>query len=287
MLQLNHKRKYGINVIKMSLDIEVIPVDTEIKQLDIEKLNRNEDRTVNRIFNVYHVRALVCGSSGAGKTTWCCQYLRSINENNEENSYGLVLYCAPTETLESGLIKSILNPDNNENVQRMLGIRRSVDKYFFPIDIRKDSLPTISELQEIQKKCPINPKTGKHKRIALILDDFINVLTSKEDIKQINAYLTQSSRASCDVFLLVQTYNHITPSIATNVNVLVLFLKYMSKDSYNTCLRRSFTGEISKELQELIFTELKHTDNHQPFIFVNDQPTDKSIRFMNKYIIER
>jgi hypothetical protein len=60
----------------------------------------------------------------------------------------------------------------------------------------------------------------------------------------------------------------------------------MSKDSYNACLRRSFTGEISKEFQELIFNELKHADNHQPFIFINDQPTDKSIRYMNKYLVE-
>ena len=73
----------------------------------------------------------------------------------------------------------------------------------------------------------------------------------------------------------------------------------MSKDSYNACLRRSFTGEISKEFQELIFNELKHASNlsgnteltrialnHQPFIFINDQPTDKSIIFNNNYICE-
>ena len=73
-----------------------------------------------------------------------------------------------------------------------------------------------------------------------MMDDFINVLTSKLDKKQIDAYLTQSSRASCDIFLLVQTYNNISPSI--NVNVLILFLK----DSYNACLRRSFRCYIKR-----------------------------------------
>jgi septin family protein len=263
-----------------TVKVDVLPVDTEIQPLNVEKLNQNEDRIINKVFNVYHVRALVCGSSGSGKTTFIMNYLFQ-----NLDTYGLVLYCAPTETLESGLIRSIIGPHGSENIKHIFNTNIDLDKYFFPLDIRKDKLPSIIELQSIQKKCPKNIK-GQPKRIALILDDFINVLTSKDEIQQINAYLTQSSRASCDIFLLVQTYNHITPSIATNVNVLILFLKYMSKDSYNACLRRSFTGEISKEFQELIFNELKHADNHQPFIFINDQPTDKSIRYMNKYLVE-
>lgn len=279
----------------MSVNISIQEVDEEaqIKPLQVNKLNTNEDRAINKVFNVYHVRALVCGSSGSGKTTFILNYLFQ-----NLDTYGLVIYCAPTETLDSGMIKSIVS--HGKEVSRMFGLHSStgeidLNKYFFPLDIRKDELPTISQLQTIQKKCQVNPMTGKPKRIALILDDFINVLTTKDNIKQINAYLTQSSRASCDMFLLVQTYNHITPSIATNVNVLILFLKYMSKDSYNACLRRSFTGELSKDFQELIFNELKHANsvtpgqdnlNHQPFIFINDQPNDKSIIFNNKYIYE-
>lgn len=258
-------------MLKMSIDIELedVDIDSKIESLNIEKLNNNEDRIKNKVFNVYHIRSLVCGSTGSGKTTFILNYLFQ-----NLDTYGLVIYCAPTETLNSGLISSIIK-------------NKLLDKYFYTIDIRKDELPTITELQSIQKQTQLNPITGKHKRIALILDDFINVLTSKLDKKQIDAYLTQSSRASCDIFLLVQTYNNISPSIATNVNVLILFLKYMSKDSYNACLRRSFTGAISKELKEVIFNDLKHADNHQPFIFINDQPTDRSIRYMNKYIVEK
>ena len=253
---------------KVHIELEDVGIDSKINTLNIEALNKNEDRIINKVFNVYHVRSLVCGSTGSGKTTFILNYLFQ-----NLDTYGLVIYCAPTETIESGLINSIIK-------------NKILDKYFYPIDIRKDALPTITELQSIQKNTAINQMTGKHKRIALILDDFINVLTTREDKKQIDAYLTQSSRASCDIFLLVQTYNNISPSIATNVNVLILFLKYMSKDSYNACLRRSFTGSISKELKEVIFNDLKHADNHQPFIFINDQPTDRSIRYMNKYVIE-
>lgn len=263
----------------MTANIDIEPVDNKIEPLNIERLNNNEDRVINKVFNVYHVRALVCGSSGSGKTTFILNYLFQ-----NLDTYGLVIYCAPTETLESGLIKSIIK--NSETVSRMFGLNKDLSRYFFPIDIRKDELPTITELQQIQRKCQLNRSTGKPMRIAVILDDFINVLTSKEAHKQINAYLTQSSRASCDMFLLVQTYNHITPAIATNVNVLILFLKYMSKDSYNACLRRSFTGELSKEFQEVIFNDLKHADNHQPFIFINDQPCDRSIIYNNYYIKE-
>lgn len=303
-----YENTYGESKGSGGVQIEEVEERAEIKPLQMDKLNANEDRLVNNVFHVYHVRALVCGSSGSGKTTFILNYLFQ-----NLDSYGLVIYCAPTETLESGMIKSIVK--NGKAVSQMFGLHSSnqnlrgqngetlngefdLNKYFFPLDIRKDELPTITQLQAIQKKCSINRETGKPKRIALILDDFINVLTTKENQKQINAYLTQSSRASCDIFLLVQTYNHISPSIATNVNVLILFLKYMSKDSYNTCLRRSFTGSLSKDFQELIFNELKHASyftndehkkndlNHQPFIFINDQPYDRSIIFNNKYIYE-
>ena len=180
------------------LKIKDVPDDRKLNKLDIEALNKNEIRKKNKIFNVYHVRALVCGSSGSGKTTYILNYIFQ-NINN----YNLILYCAPTETLESGMIRTILN---NKSLN---------DKYFknklFILNIRKDKLPTIKELQTI----------NKNKKIMLVLDDFINVLTSKEDRQQINVYLTQSSRANCDLFLLVQTYNNISPSIATNVNVLI------------------------------------------------------------------
>lgn len=258
------------------VNIKVVPAEHKLKQLNIEALNRNEDRILNEIFNVYHVRALVVGSSGSGKTTWTLNYCFNRCIENLPNNYGLIIYCAPTETLESGLVRSIIEDPNG--VSKKFGLHQDLNKYFFTLDIRKDKLPTITDLQNIQRKCK--------KRIALILDDFINVLTDDNEKKQIDAYLTQSSRASCDIFLLAQAYNRIKASIATNVNVLVLFLKYMSKDSYNTCLRRSFTGEISKEMQETIFQDLKHTNNHEPFIFINDQPSDRSIRYMNNYLYE-
>ena len=210
----------------MSLEIEEVEPSRFLKSLDIEKLNKSEDRTINPIFGVYHIRALVCGSSGSGKTTFILNYLF---QNLDE--YKLILYLAPSETLESGFLKSVKEI-------------RDLKQKLLLMDIRHDKLPTIQELQQINQVK--TSKTGH--RIALILDDFINVLTTKDDIKQINAYLTQSSRASCDLFLLVQTYNKISPSIATNLNTLILFPKYMSRDSFNACLRRSFTGEYNKKI---------------------------------------
>ena len=245
---------------------KIIPVENEIKKLDIEELNKNEDRTKNKLFNLYHLRCLVCGSSGSGKTTWILNY---IFQNME--SYKLILYLAPTETLNSGFIKTIID-------------KKILDKYIYFIDIRKDKLPTISELQELYKQISQRRASEKSPRIALILDDFINVLTSKDDRKQINAYLTQLSRANCDLFLLVQTYNHITPSIATNINMMVLFTKYMSRDSFNTCIRRSFTGEYNKKIGDEIYNTLRHINQHEPFIFINDQPIDKSIIYNNYYL---
>lgn len=243
------------------LKIKDVPDDRKLNKLNIEALNKNEIRKKNRIFNVYHVRALVCGSSGCGKTTYILNYIFQNIDN-----YNIILYCAPTETLESGMIKTILN---NKTLN---------DKYFknklFVLNIRRDKLPTIKELQNI----------NKNKKIMLVLDDFINVLTNKEDKQQINAYLTQSSRANCDLFLLVQTYNNISPSIATNVNVLILFPKYMSRDSFNTCLRRSFSGEYNKKIGDEIYNTLRHINQHEPFIFINDQPHDESIIFNNNYL---
>lgn len=238
--------------------MEFVKKDIPLKSLNIAGLNKNERREKNPYFDVYHIRALVCGSTGSGKTTFILNYLFQYLDY-----YSCIIYMAPTETFESGYMKTIRSD-------------KQLSAKFIFLDIRKERLPTISELQRIGR--------GKNK-ICLILDDFINVLTSKNDHKQIDAYLTQSSRASCDLFLLCQTYNHITPSIATNINIMILFTKYMSRDSFNTCLRRSFTGECSKELGDLIYNELRHVYPHQPFIFINDQPSDKSILYNDTYII--
>lgn len=229
-----------------------------LKHIDLAGLNKNEKRTPNPYFDVYHIRALVCGSTGSGKTTFVLNYLFQYL-----NYYSVIIYMAPTETFESGYLKTIRSD-------------RQLSAKFIFLNIRNEKLPTISELQKIARN---------NNKICLILDDFINVLTGKDERKQIDAYLTQSSRANCDLFLLCQTYNHISPSIATNVNVLILFTKYMSRVSFDTCVRRSFTGEYTKELGDLIYDILRHVYPHQPFIFINDQPPDKSILYNDNYII--
>ena len=247
----------------LNFDISEVEDERILKNWDIEKLNQSEDRTINPIFGVYHIRALICGSSGSGKTTFILNYLLQ-----NLKIYKLIIYLAPTESLESGFLKTVRQIKDLKNK-------------FIMLNIRTDSLPTIKELQQIN-----NTKTDNEGyKIALIMDDFINVLISKDDIKQINAYLTQSSRASCDLFLLVQTYNKISPSIATNINTLILFPKYMSRDSFNACIRRSFTGEYNKKIGDVIYETLRHTNPHKPFIFINDQPSDKSIIFNNYYLI--
>lgn len=228
-----------------------------LHSINLAGLNTNEKRTPNPYFDVYHVRALVCGSTGSGKTTFVLNYLFQYL-----NYYSVIIYMAPSETFDSGYLKTIRSD-------------KKLSAKFIFLDIRNEKLPTITELQKIGR--------GKNK-ICLILDDFINVLTSKEEKKQIDAYLTQSSRANCDLFLLCQTYNHITPSIATNINVMILFTKYMSRDSFNTCIRRSFTGEFTKEIGDIIYEDLRHLFPHQPFIFINDQPPDRSILYNDNYI---
>ena len=229
----------------------------ELKSINLEALNKNEKRNPNPYFEIYHVRALVCGSSGSGKTTFMLRYLFQYLK-----FYSYIIYMAPTETFDSGNLKTLKED-------------KELSKNFIFIDIRKEKIPTINELQKI----------GRLKgKLCLILDDFINVLTSKEDIKQINAYMTQSSRANCDIFLLCQTYNHVSPSMATNFNVLILFTKYMSRDSFNTCIRRSFTGEFKKKYGDEIYDVLRHTYPHEPVIFINDQLPEKSIIFKDNYV---
>ena len=50
-----------------------------LKTINLSKLNKNELRKPNPFFNVYHVRALVCGSSGSGKTTFMLNYVFQVN----------------------------------------------------------------------------------------------------------------------------------------------------------------------------------------------------------------
>ena len=240
--------------------MEFVEKDVKLQAFDLDKLNKNEIRKPNPFFNVYHVRSLVVGASGSGKTTFMLNYVFQYI-----NYYSYVIYMGPTETFDSGYMKTIRSDE-------------TLNRKFIFIDIRKEKIPTITELQKISVK-------NDNKKICLILDDFINVLTSKDDKQQINAYLTQSSRANCDLFLLCQTYNHISPSIATNINVMVLFCKYMSRDSFNTCIRRSFSGEFKKTWGDQIYDDLRHAFDHQPFIFINDQKPERSIIYANNYIV--
>ena len=115
----------------MNLNVEEVEPTRFLKSLNIEKLNKSEDRTINPIFGVYHIRALVCGSSGSGKTTFILNY---ILQNLDE--YKIIIYLAPTETLESGFLKTVKNISELKN------------KLIF-LDIRNDKLPTIQELQQL------------------------------------------------------------------------------------------------------------------------------------------
>jgi hypothetical protein len=59
----------------------------------------------------------------------------------------------------------------------------------------------------------------------------------------------------------------------------------MSRDSFNTCIRRSYSGEFKKIWGDQIYDDLRHAFKHQPFIFINDQEPEKSIIYANNFVI--
>ena len=107
--------------------MEFVKKDIPLKSLNIAGLNKNERREKNPYFDVYHIRALVCGSTGSGKTTFILNYLFQYLDY-----YSCIIYMAPTETFESGYMKTIRSD-------------KQLSAKFIFLDIRKERLPTISE----------------------------------------------------------------------------------------------------------------------------------------------
>ena len=138
--------------------MEFIKKDRPLKAINLAGLNKNELRTSNPYFDVYHVRALVCGATGSGKTTFILNYLFQYL-----NYYSVIIYMAPSETFESGYLKTIRSD-------------KKLSAKFIFLDIRNEKLPTISELQK--KLLSLN-ETYKKKEV-----DYNSLLEQSEKIRK-------------------------------------------------------------------------------------------------------
>lgn len=224
-------------------------LDLENEDLD-ELYKNNENREDNPYFKVYKVNGLIIGKTGSGKTTWLINYFRKYRE-----LYGVIILIAPKHTTNTGTYKGFKEEFPNVIVY----------------NIGEEDFPTIDELIEIRNDvCP----TGK---ICVVLDDWINSVNKLEE-KRINEYFTQTSRASCDVFCLVQDYTRIKSNIRQNINCMIIFLTG-NLNAYYTIMQRWFSSmSLKLDQKKLLFKE--HCKiKYVPLILINDVPPKKSILF--------
>ena len=148
---------------------KINPHFMKMEDIDLDDLLRiGENRKPNHL-GLYRLNCLIIGKTGSGKTTTLLKALLTDAIDNFE----IIIFIIPRESIESGFYKSL-----SENVE-------SLNKKICFIIIGEEDLPTIEDFTKISKKFK--------KRIAVVLDDFINAFTKREWLI-FRRYITQLSR---------------------------------------------------------------------------------------------
>lgn len=228
-------------------------LDLGDEDLDV-KYNNCENREMNSYFGVYKVNALIYGASMSGKTTWLHRYFDKM-----ENIYGLIIVIAPHHTIgmEGSTWQSYIKAHESKFICYNLG---------------DEDMPTIDEMIQFRKEiCP-------NKKICVVLDDWINTVNKKEDLR-VKEYLTQTSRASADLFCLVQDFDRVKVSLRPNFNVMILFLSG-AWNVFITVTSRWFSSRSLTLDQKKLLFKMHSKIKYVPFILVNDVKSKSSMKFL-------
>jgi len=232
-------------------------------KLDYDNLDNilgSEDRTVNEYFGIYKLSLLVIGGSGAGKSTWILNMILS-----NKIKCDCIILILPQESANSGLYKKLIE---HKAIQCQNGKIIKIASFI----INKDELPTIKELQKAKLNNP-----------CIIIDDWINSV-NRNDFNLIKQYTTQISRVSgCTLCVLVQNYKKLDITFRSNFTIFVLFLSNVHKPVYENTIENLFNGNITKEQEENIYSELKPI-KYKPLILINGAEDNKNIIFDDCFI---
>jgi GTPase SAR1 family protein len=141
---------------------------------------------------------LICGGTGSGKTTWLIQMLQTIFKK----VYHDIFLIIPENSMNSihdkdNVFKKYLDPDN---------IYHNYD---------------IETLNEIYEKIEENASEGYYS--LLLIDDFGNLLKSKQEAKILQSMFLKNRHLRLTAFVLCQNFYQMPKNIREITNNAILF----------------------------------------------------------------
>lgn len=215
----------------------------------------SENRTENPYFHSYKFSTCFVGGSSSGKTTTMIQMFDQKIYNPD-----LVIYCAPSETLQSGLVSSFIKRRKAIAVELMLDM---------------DFMKLYQQFQIIHKKKPSLTK-------IIIFDDFQAFVKNQQFNKMLNTLLSNASRYNANMILLCQTLSNVDTKISSNINVWALFCRYLPESQIKVVLKNRSNVDLSKEDMEMLISSLRRAKNpHIPLIVNSLAPLEYQIIYEN------
>ena len=240
---------------------KINPHFMKMEDIDLDDLLRiGENRKPNHL-GLYRLNCLIIGKTGSGKTTTLLKALLTDAIDNFE----IIIFIIPRESIESGFYKSL-----SENVE-------SLNKKICFIIIGEEDLPTIEDFTKISKKFK--------KRIAVVLDDFINAFSKKEWLI-FRRYITQLSRVpyGASLFVLTQNLLEFPTTYRKNFNCFVLFVNSLTLLQFKDIVKSYYDyGNFTKRELEEMYNVFKQ-DSHTPLWLINAPNEEQSMLYLGNYI---
>lgn len=249
-----------------------LPISFKSHSLD-NYFGIEEVRTKNEYFGVSKMNMILFGSTTSGKTTYLLNLiLQRIIPCNR------IYIFAPTESLEIGLWNGFIQKSkakSGENPEK---------KRVFVYNITKDKFPTYDDFLKAREKYNRETKPEDRKRDLFIFDDFIKVV-DRGEMKYIQRLMTNTSRLSGDVILLMQSMELIGPQIIGNFQVVIIFFKSIADTQFEAVLKRLSVVSNRKQFNELQRFLLDEDLPYEPLIVINDSvPISRKLIFDNSYV---
>lgn len=229
----------------------------KITDYKFESLDKyvNENREENPYFHSYKFSTCFVGGSSSGKTTTMISMFEQKIYNPD-----LVIYCAPSETLQSGLVSSFIKR------RKCIAVELETDMNFADL---------FHQFQIIHKKKPTLTK-------IIIFDDFQAFVKNAQFNKMLNTLLSNASRFNSNMILLCQTLSNIDTKISSNINVWALFVRYLPESQVKVVLKNRSNVDLTTEDMQKIISMLKRAKNpHIPLIVNSLAPIDYQLIYEN------
>ena len=222
-------------------------------------MTEEDQKSYVPLFNTNKIRALVLGDTGAGKTTFMVNLIKT----------GSILFTklhiiAPEPTLMQGMYRKLTEhfngePDENGNTKDIVRLW-----------VINEYMPDVEDFEADEQH-------------FVIIDDWIT--QDNEIIKKISSLVVRGSRRKMHIFMLSQKYKSAVPTtIRDNCNVFILFGTTSRKTIID--IGDDHFSSFSKSDYDNFIPKLKQKA-HNFLIMLKNTPADKAFSINNEYYIPK